>query len=261
MKLHKQHLGIACLVIALVVVGTVVWRQHQKPKTVATTTVKNTQSTSTTPNASQPTAFNKSQYSLEDPNSLWVIVNKTRKLPNGYAPSDLVVPNVALRTGSASQEMHVRQVTAAAMQEMFAAAKAQGVNLMLASGYRSQAYQESLHASYVAQKGADAADLDSARAGYSEHQTGLAFDVEPANRSCEVEECFGSTAEGKWVAAHAYEYGFVMRYLQGKQPITGYVYEPWHFRYVGKDLALQIHNSNGQTLEEFFGLPAAPNYL
>ena len=104
------------------------------------------------------------------------------------------------------------------------------------------------------------ADDESARPGFSEHQTGLAVDVGMANATCEVDQCFGATPAGKWVAANGYKYGFIVRYPQGLSDITGYEYEPWHLRYVGVGLATEMHNKAVQTLEQFFDLPAATDY-
>ena len=156
--------------------------------------------------------------------------------------------------------MQVRTDTAAALEALFAGAKAAGVPLMLSSGYRSYAYQTSLYNGYVAAHGQAQADTFSARPGYSEHQTGWAVDVEPLNQQCDVDQCFANLPEGKWVAAHAYEYGFIVRYTADKVGVTGYSYEPWHIRYVGKPLALELHQKGIETLEEFFGLPAVTGY-
>lgn len=196
---------------------------------------------------------------LDDPNNTSVIVNKLRPLPDGYAPTDLIAPHVPLRLDNTEPEMQLRQEAALATEALFNAAKADGYNLLLTSAYRSQTQQASLYNYYIAQKGQVAADTDSARPRYSEHQTGLAVDVGRADRWCEVQPCFAETPEGKWLAANAVHYGFIIRYLPDKEAVTGYVYEPWHLRYIGKDLADKV-NTSGQTLEEFFGLPAAAHY-
>lgn len=209
----------------------------------------------------QKITFNTKQHSLEDPASIWIIVNKHRPLiPSDYTPTDLVAPNMPLRLDANNPEMQLRHEAATALKTMHDAAQAQGWKLQVSSAYRSYDYQKSLYASYVRQQGQAAADSQSARAGYSEHQTGLAVDIEPTSGECEVDPCFADLPEGKWVAAHAYEYGFVVRYPKGKQKITGYIYEPWHLRYVGKALAAELHKQSSPTLEEFFGLGAAPDY-
>lgn len=144
---------------------------------------------------------------------------------------------------------------------MFAAAAADGVILNLQSGYRSYNLQTSVYNRWVAQKGQAVADTESARPGHSEHQTGLAADVGGVTRpACNVEQCFADTSEGKWVAAHAHEYGFVIRYSLGQDGVTGYTYEPWHLRYVGPELARQVQAEGAKTLEAFFGLGAAGSY-
>jgi len=130
---------------------------------------------------------------------------------------------------------------------------------MLASGYRSYSDQASVYSAYVSQSGVAQADTFSARPGHSEHQTGLAADIEPLSRTCEVEQCFENTKEGQWLAANSYKFGFVIRYQKNTQDLTGYEYEPWHVRYVGKYLALKLYRS-GQTLEQFFSLPAYTTY-
>lgn len=206
-----------------------------------------------------PQGFDKKLYPIDDPASPWVVVNKKRQLnPKEYAPSDLVTPTVPLRT--TGEEMKVRKDTADALQAMFADAKKAGLNLMLSSGYRSYNFQVGLYNRYVKEIGQASADTQSARPGYSEHQTGMAADIEPAARNCEVEACFADTPEGKWLAANAHTYGFIIRYPSDKTPITGYTYEPWHIRFIGTQLANELKVQNIKTLEEFFGLPAAPNY-
>lgn len=188
----------------------------------------------------------------------WV-VNKTRPLnPKTYVPPNLVFPNVTLRVPG-NESMKIRADVGTAIEQLFAGAQAAGHSPMLSSGYRSYNYQVTLYGGYVKSQGQAAADTQSARPGYSEHQTGLSFDI-CTNGNCKLEQAFGSTPFGQWVAAHAHEYGFIVRYPEGKQHITGYIYEPWHLRYLGTDTATQVKNS-GKTLEEFYGLPAAPDYL
>lgn len=208
------------------------------------------------------TTFNKSQFSLTDPTSIWVVVNKKRPLePKTYAPNDLVVPDITLRSNITSDERQVRQVTADALKKMTDAAKTDGLTLTLESGYRSYSFQVNLYNTYVKQQGQAVADTQSARPGYSEHQTGLAADLGgTTNPSCNVEQCYADTQEGKWLAANAYKYGFIIRYPNDKTSVTGYEYEPWHVRYVGTDLSTEMHNQGVETLEEFFGLPPAPDY-
>lgn len=256
---------IAILVILVAVLATSFWwfTRDTDHKTTPSTTNKSSSRSSTDTNTdTTAVGFAKSKYSLTDPASIWVITNKQRPLnPKTYAPSDLVVPNIPLRSNITSTEKQVRQPMATALETMVAAAKTEGLGLNLQSGYRSYSFQVSLYNRYVQQQGQAAADSQSARPGYSEHQTGLAADLGSISHpECDVEECFGTTAEGKWLAANAYKYGFMIRYPQGLQNITGYIYEPWHVRYVGVDLATELHNAGVQTLEQFFGTGAATDY-
>ncbi len=206
----------------------------------------------------QSLSFDKSKYSLTDPGSLWVIVNKKNALPITFAPK-LTVPNVRLRLSATEEQMQINTQTAPAIKEMFNDASKDGVSLVFGSGYRSAAKQKLFYNSYVAKDGKKAADSYSARPGHSEHQTGFAADVTSPSGKCHLQICWVDTPEGQWLASNSWRYGFIIRYPNGKTNITGYQYEPWHVRYVGKDLAAKIHES-GQTLEEFFGLPDAPTY-
>lgn len=206
-----------------------------------------------------PPAFNKNKYSVNQAASPWAVVNKGRSLPSSYVPDGLVAPKIPLRLGAASLEMHLRSDTAAALEQMATAAISQGIHLMLASGYRSYGNQVATYNGFAKTYGVAKADTFSARPGHSEHQTGLAADLEPVSRNCELQNCFGDTPEGKWLAANCYKYGFIIRYQKAAQELTGYQYEPWHARYVGIDLAAQIQQT-GQTLEQYFGLPAFTAY-
>ncbi len=204
--------------------------------------------------------FNKTQYSTTDPASLWVVVNKLHPLnPQTYNPDDLVLPNVSLRIPGAAQ-MKMRKEAATALEQMFQDAKSAGFNLQITTAHRGYSYQKTLYDGYVAEQGKSVADTQSARPGYSEHQSGWAADIRPESGKCYLEACFGDMEEGKWLAQNAYSYGFILRYPQGKTDVTGYTYEPWHFRYVGKELAAEMKKQNILTLEEFFGLGPAPDY-
>ena len=205
---------------------------------------------SDTPKKSPTTAFNKHAYSLDNAESIWVIVNKQRPLqPKDYAPDDLVqVGNGQL----------LRSQAADALNKMLSAAHMAGYTLTPESGYRSFVTQQTAYDSEVTGYGQAYADNESARPGYSEHQTGWAIDL--GSDGCNVQDCFANTTAGKWAIAHAYEYGFILRYPVDKTAITGYRNEAWHFRYVGKDLSQEMHRVHVTTLEEFFDLAPAPNY-
>ena len=184
-----------------------------------------------------------------NPESMLIVANKKHKLPDGYVPSGLVIPNVQ-RTGS---NVYMKSQAASALEKMFAGAKTEGITLVMGSGYRSEATQRAIYNGYVARDGQAAADRFSARPGYSEHQTGLAIDISDASGAHYLYESFESTAEGKWLFNNAHKYGFILRYPKGKESITGYMYEPWHYRYVGVEEAGKIYAS-GKTFEEYYGI-------
>lgn len=170
-----------------------------------------------------------------------MIVNKTYALPETYRP-----------TNSGEYEYCttcLTEETLNAFSAMQADAGAIGLNLYISSGFRSYSYQQNLYNNYVYQDGQEAADTYSARPGHSEHQTGLAFDLNT------IDDSFAYTDEGKWVAENCYKYGLILRYPSGKESQTGYQYESWHLRYVGNELAEKLYN-NGDwiTLEENFNL-------
>jgi D-alanyl-D-alanine carboxypeptidase len=188
---------------------------------------------------------------VTNPADLVVVVNKQRSLPADYVPADLVEPNVTFATPDKSEKRLMRAEAAKALEQMFAQAKKENIHLYAVSGYRSYRTQKALYESYVRTQGEEHASRFSARSGKSEHQTGLAMDVSGADERTRLEESFADTPEGKWLARHAAEFGFIIRYPKGKEAITGYAYEPWHIRYVGKEIAQEI-TAKGITLEEYF---------
>ncbi len=157
-----------------------------------------------------------------------LIANKTYALPADYNPGVDAQANNALN-------------------EMINAAKTEGVILRMISGFRSYSTQNTLYNNYVARDGKAEADRYSARPGHSEHQTGLAFDLNS------LEQSFENTKEGKWLAENCWKYGFIIRYPKGKESVTGYMFEPWHVRYLGKDVAKKVYES-GKCLEEYLGI-------
>lgn len=164
-----------------------------------------------------------------------LIANKRHPLPSTFAPGE-------------SKEARD------AFEKMAAAASLEDFRLTAFSTYRSFDYQIELYDRYVERDGVEEADRYSARPGYSEHQTGLAFDIgEVGGEDHWASSSFGDTAAGKWLAEHAHLYGFIMRYPEGKEFITGYMHESWHFRYVGEEIAQDIYE-NDSTLEEYLGL-------
>lgn len=173
-----------------------------------------------------------------------MIVNKTYSLPSTYR-----APN---SDGYEYCTRCLTQETLNAFDEMQADAQALNLNLYISSGFRSYTYQEGLYNSYVNQDGKEIADTYSARPGHSEHQTGLAFDLNT------IDDSFANTPEGQWVKDNCQKYGLILRYPKGKENITGYQYESWHLRYVGKELAQKLYNDGDWiTLEEHFNLTSS----
>lgn len=190
---------------------------------------------------------------VADPNDATILVNKQYKLPDNYEPKDLVYPNVPFIFSEKIEKRKLRKVAAKALEEMFAGAEKDGIHLAGASGYRSQSTQVTIYNNYVGKDGVKKADRYSARPGHSEHQTGLAIDVSGTSGECAVEECFADTPEAKWIAEHAHEYGFILRYPKDKENLTGYMYESWHIRYVGKEIAKEVYDQD-ITLEEYYNV-------
>lgn len=173
-----------------------------------------------------------------------LIANKTYYLPENYKPTDSYNVNITDNCTTC-----INKDVMSAFKEMQSDISSLGMSLRIVSGYRSYNTQKYLYNSYVNRDGKDAADRYSARAGYSEHQTGLCFDVNYAGSA------FDNTSEAKWIHDNAYLYGFILRYPKGKEDITGYMYESWHLRYVGKELAEKLYNKGDWiTLEEYFGI-------
>lgn len=188
---------------------------------------------------------------VAQPESVTALVNPFNKLPEEYAPKDLVYPEVAFIFSEKIEKRMLRKEAAAALEKLFGAAKADGLPLAGVSAYRSHEAQKKLFDRYVKRDGYEKARTYSALPGTSEHETGLAIDVTRSDGTCAAADCFGDTKEAAWLAEHAAEYGFIVRYPKGKDDITGYQYEPWHLRYVGEELAGEIA-SGGLTLEEYY---------
>ena len=157
-----------------------------------------------------------------------LVVNKTYSIPSWYGNG-------------------LDPTAHSAFRKMADDAEDDGIYLYIVSGFRSYSLQDSIYHNFVSERGVAGADRVSARPGHSEHQTGLAMDINSTAFS------FADTAEGHWLAKNCWKYGFIIRYPQGKESITGYAYESWHIRYVGKELAEKLFRS-GKTLEEHFGI-------
>jgi len=159
---------------------------------------------------------------------LWVLVDKTHPIGD-YEPQDLVVLKSANYDNTAG--IQLRAIAAAALEEMAIAARKDGVKLNVSSAYRSRSYQANLYDRYVKSMGQEATDRVSARPGYSQHQLGLIVDFYP------VANTFAKSAEGIWVKANASKFGWSISYPDGYEELTGYSWESWHYRYVGRELA------------------------
>lgn len=188
---------------------------------------------------------------IAKPADLLVLVNKKNALPANYVPSNLVAPDVPFYFDGDDPKRYLRQEAAMALEELFAGATAENIEILGASGYRSYSRQEAIFAANVQRQGEEAARKVSAVAGQSEHQTGLAIDLTSHKVGFDLIEEFGETTEGIWLKENAHKYGFIIRYPKGKEHITGYSYEPWHIRYIGKDIAAEVYKM-GLTLEEYF---------
>ncbi|MBS4199425.1 D-alanyl-D-alanine carboxypeptidase family protein [Bacillus sp. FJAT-49732] len=180
------------------------------------------------------------------------LVNKDFALPGTYIPADLVRPNVPFSFGDQDiEKSYLRKEAADALEKMFSAAEKANIHLFAVSGYRSYVRQVSILNNEIDRVGKDKAMQAVAIPGKSEHQTGLAMDISSENVQYLLSEDFGETDEGKWLKENAYRFGYILRYPKEKVEITGYQFEPWHFRYVGEKNA-EIMYKNNWTLEEFF---------
>jgi D-alanyl-D-alanine carboxypeptidase len=188
---------------------------------------------------------------LAHPESIPVLVNKQYSLPEDYKPADLIYPNVDFIFEDKIEKRMMREEAGKALELMFQAAEKDNMHFAGVSAYRSHQTQITVFNNYVAKDGEEKAKTYSAMPGTSEHETGLAIDVTTHDGACAAQDCFGDTNEAAWLAEHAHEYGFIIRYPEGKENITGYKYEPWHIRYVGVDAATEIFEAK-ITLEEYY---------
>lgn len=169
-----------------------------------------------------------------------IIVNKTYSLPSNFVPNNLVTINGYIKVVDYVKD---------AYNVLKSDSSVLGLNIYASSGYRSYGDQKYIYDNYVRMDGMVKADTYSARAGYSEHQTGLAIDLNTVDMS------FDGTGESNWLKDNCWKYGFIIRYPKDKENITGYMYEPWHIRYVGKELARVLYNNgNWLSLEEYYGI-------
>ncbi len=183
---------------------------------------------------------------VEDPASLTVLVNKNNALPADYVP-ELEALGEAYGSGS------LRPEASQAFRAMADAAREEGISLLSVSAYRSYQHQWNTYNRYLGQYARKTVDTFSARPGHSEHQTGLALDINVASSKAHFEK----TPAFAWLKEHCAQYGFLLRYDQGKEEITGYRFEPWHYRYVGVEIA-QACMEQGLSYEEYLALPQEP---
>lgn len=226
------------------------------PTATISKTAKPSLTATVTPTPTPASELAPAYSAIDDPNSITVVVNKHRPLnPANFESADMSVPTAL--TNNYSRPL--RTEAAAALDRLATDASTAGIYLSVASAYRSYDTQVATYNNFVARDGQAIADTYSARPGHSEHQTGLAVDLDD-DSGCLVEICFADTVAGQWLAANAWQYGFILRYPNGATAITGYQFEPWHYRYVGTDVSTAMHNQGIVTLEEYFGLEAAPSY-
>ncbi|WP_159612093.1 D-alanyl-D-alanine carboxypeptidase family protein [Glutamicibacter sp. JC586] len=181
---------------------------------------------------------------LTEASSMLALINPTTKLsPENYTPSKLV--------DVAGTGLQLRSEAAQAVEDLLADARAAGHSIKILSAYRSYDRQAALFNQYQGKYGTAYAERISARPGTSEHQLGLAADLGYTNSLSELKASFGQTPAGIWIAEHAVDYGLIVRYPDGQEEITGYKYEPWHVRYIGKEHAKALAESGADTYEEY----------
>lgn len=189
---------------------------------------------------------------IDDPASLLVVVNKHRP----FREEEYEPPLEKVQNSVHEMEPEAGQ----ALEEMLADAADDDVSLQVLSAYRSHSRQHGSRVHNGERHSGAALDEISARPGFSEHQTGLVADLGMSDGTCALTACFADTPGGQWLQEHAADYGFIVRYPKGQRATTGYVYEPWHLRFIGTESAADMQASQAPTLEQYFGLPAAPYY-
>lgn len=262
MKLPKRPTIKVLLIILLIITVSLVvgaWFKFEtalSPTVIPTNKIKTTEKLPNEKTEIQKpvmSTFDNSKFSTSEPSSIWVVVNKQHPLtPVSFIPSNLITTVGATISSKAKPDFDA----------MNTAALSEGVNFTIISSYRSYASQNKIYNNYIASYGQASTDTFSARPGFSEHQTGLAIDFgSSTNANCNLDGCFGTSIEGQWLAKHAFEYGFLLRYTIEKQKITGYKAEPWHFRFIGKELANEMKIKSIITLEEFFNISGGETYV
>ncbi len=194
-----------------------------------------------------------------DPTSITVYVNKEYSVSKNFKPEKLITPNIRFDFLDYSERTLMHPEAAKALEELFSDAEEDDCDLVAISAYRSYSRQYKIFTNNLVYKGKRHTLLYSAVPGTSEHQTGLAIDVSTEALNNKLVEAFSDTPEGKWLAKNSYKYGYVVRYPKDKAEITGYAYEPWHIRYVGKGLANYLY-TNKLTLDEYYNYTPSPDF-
>ena len=189
-------------------------------------------------------SFYKNINIIKNGNNNLVLVNKNNKLNNNFIPNNLVLIDLKYSI----KDKYVKDIVLINFKKLHKKASSLGYKIIITSSYRSYYYQEKLYQYYKKTKGLKYADNCSARSGHSEHQTGLSIDVMGSNLDYNL---FDQTKEFNWMKDNSYKYGFILRYPKNKEKITGFKYEPWHYRYVGKKVAKIIYKKK-ITLEEYY---------
>lgn len=188
---------------------------------------------------------------LNDKSSLFKLVNEENPIDKNYSPEKLITPNIALVGSENEPRSKVSSVMQKQLEKMFEDAKKEGLELYLSCAHRSFNEQEYLYNRALKRENSNSSELV-ALPGRSEHQLGLAIDITTRKIDFQLEEAFEETKEGRWLLNNAYKYGFILRYPRGKEKITGYSYEPWHYRYVGNLEVSKYCHDNKLTLEELY---------
>jgi LAS superfamily LD-carboxypeptidase LdcB len=186
---------------------------------------------------------------VKNPTSVLALVNRKNALSCDYVPEDLTLPEIPFCTEEYDPKKQLRRDAASALERLYAKARQDNISIAGVSGYRSYDRQAEIFRENYAKSPANASQF-SAHPGESEHQTGLAMDLSSPHVDFELEQSFGETLQGRWLALNAPAFGFVIRYPLGKEDVTGYAYEPWHIRYVGRAAARRITDAH-ITLEEY----------
>lgn len=214
------------------------------PAPAETPTDDSAEATRSAPRKAQRPAFDRTARSTTRAGSLWVVVNKRHGIDPSYEPPLSIVRGHRVATAAATD-----------LTRMLEAADELGLGLKIVSGHRSYARQQEIYQRAVATRGTASADAVSARPGHSEHQTGLAVDVDTTHSpACSLHPCFADTTAGQWVADNAWRHGFVIRYTGTNRVVTGFSHEPWHLRYVGHALAREMRRTGAASLEGFLGV-------